>query len=199
MNKQYRGLLLVALGLLLILAAVCLHILHERQDILAGQNAGILLEELANDIKYHPPVTAAPDPEEENVSEDSVPSRTLAGYDLMGIIRVPSVGVELPVLNRWSYDLLNVAPCRYSGSLETGDLIILGHSYKSHFRPLRQVQAGDSVEFTDANGVTFRYVAAAVDVIPETACDQLPSEYPLTLFTCTSDSRHRVIVRCEAE
>ena len=195
MNKRVRGLLLVALGLTLILAAVCLHILHERQDMLAGQNAAILSETLIHEIQYSPP--EASQGEGEDPSGDAMPSRTLAGYDLIGMIRIPSVGMELPVLDRWSDDLLNVAPCRYSGSLKNGNLILLGHNYKSHFRPLWQVNVGDSVEFTDISGTTCRYVVAEVDIISGTEYSRLASEYPLTLFTCTGDSRHRVVVRCE--
>ena len=193
MDKRKRGLLLMAVGLSLMLAGVGLYILHDREDSLAGQNADILLEELTQDIQYSQPVFDTPEVEE---GETPMASRTLSGYDLVGVLRIPSANLELPVLSAWSYPLLNVAPCRYSGSLETGDLIILGHSYKSHFRPLWQMQSGDSVEFTDVNGVTHHFVAAAVDVLREKEIDALASEYPLTLFTCTYDSRHRVVVRC---
>lgn len=192
MNKQKRGLLLVAAGLILMLAGVSLYILHEQQDTLAGQNAGILLDELTHDIKYSEPVFDTP----EDDGEEPMSSRTLSGYDLVGILRIPSANLELPVLSEWSYPLLDVSPCRYSGSLETGDLIILGHSYRSHFRSLWQMKAGDSVEFTDVNGVTSSFVAAEVDVVRERETEKLASDYPLTLFTCTRDSRHRVVVRC---
>lgn len=203
MNKRYRGFVLVALGLVMVLAGVGLHFLHERQDELAGQNAGALLEELIHEIRFSYPAAAddpaagTPDfPSDPEPGAVPMASRTLSGYDLVGILRVPSVGVELPVLGQWSYSLLNVAPCRYSGSVETGDLIILGHNYKSHLQPLERVAVGDSVEFTDVNGVTHRYVAAAVDVIRGSDSDKLASDCPLTVFTCTYDGQHRIVVRC---
>ena len=195
MNKRYRGILLISLGLVLVLAGVGLHAIHERQDQLAGQNAGVLLEKLAYEIKFNyqtalpedPAATDAPGSPADGEEGDDTPmaSRTLSGYDLVGILRVPSVGVELPVLSRWSYPLLNVAPCRYSGSVETGDLIILGHNYKSHLQPLERVAVGDDVQFTDVNGVTCRYVVAAVDIIHKSESEKLASDYPLSIFTCT--------------
>lgn len=190
----------MVLGLVMLVAGMGLYFTYERQDQLAGQNAGILLQELEQEIKFNPPAATLPlpvrDPAEQEDPEPAMPTRTLSGYDLVGILRVPAAGIELPVLSQWSYPLLNVAPCRYSGSVETGDLVILGHNYRSHLYALKQVAEGDSVEFTDAQGVTHRYVVAEVEIIKGSESGKLPSEYPLTIFTCTSDSRHRIVVRC---
>lgn len=214
MNKKYRGFLLVALGVIMVAAGMGLHIIHERQDELAGQNAGILLNELSYELKFNEnfmsdsswpnqgqPVTEEPQqpeaPAPETGSPEEMPSRTLSGYKLVGILKAPTVGVELPVLANWSYPLLNVAPCRYSGSLETGDLIILGHNYKSHLQPIKRIKVGDRVEFTDVNGMVHSFVVAAVESIHESDPEKLASEHPLIIFTCTRDGNHRVVVRCE--
>lgn len=204
MSRRSRGILLVVLGLFLLLAGTGLYFTYERQDELAGKSSGILLQELEREIKFSPPQESLPLPErnpaqeQEEDPEPVVPTRTLSGYDLMGILRIPNLGIELPVLSTWSYSLLNVAPCRYSGSVETGDLVILGHNYRSHFYALKQAAVGDTVEFTDAGGVTHRYVVAEVEIIGGSESGKLPSDYPLTIFTCTSDSRHRIVVRCAA-
>ncbi len=206
MNKRNRGLVLVAVGLVLVLAGVGLYALQQKQDALAGQSADALLQELDYEIKFGYPDAAgslSPDlpdrgPEEEPpaAEEEPMPSKSLSGYDLVGILRVPSVGIELPVLSSWSYALLNVAPCRYSGSVEHGNLIILGHNYKSHLQPLERVSVGDLVEFTDVNGVTHVYTVDAVDTIHGSDGDLLPSEHPLNIFTCTRDGQRRIVVRC---
>lgn len=215
MNKKYRGFLLVALGVIMVAAGLGLHSLQERQDRLAGENSGILLEALAKDIRFNSiyledpaasepsePVTEAPGPSSSadnsgGQPEEEMPSRTLSGYKLVGILKAPTVGVELPVLANWSYPLLNVAPCRYSGSLETGDLIILGHNYKSHLQPLERIGVGDRIEFTDVNGVAHHFKVASVENIHESDPEKLASEHPLVIFTCTRDGNHRIVVRCE--
>lgn len=231
MSKKGRGILLIVLGLVLVMAGAGLHILHEQQDALAGRNSAQLLEALSFELQLNdsfggsqaaaeptepaetsepekvapnkpPIVTADPVPPEETVEAedpmetDAMPVRTLAGYDLIGIIRVPSVKIELPVLHDWSYSLLNIAPCRYSGSLEQGNLILLGHSYKSQLEPIEKAKPGDSVELVDMNGRSHRFTIDSVDIIPGTAVDQLASEHPLIIFTCTRDSAHRIVVRC---
>lgn len=217
MNKKYRGILLVVLGVVMVLAGVGLYAMNERQDEMAGQNADILLNDLVYEIRFSDtvaepfrpdvddfPVTDVPQSPVEDMPAASEPTaapamatRTLSGYDLIGILRAPTVGVELPVLSKWSYPLLNVAPCRYSGSLEDGNLIILGHNYKSHLQPLERIKEGDAVEFSDVNGVVYRYVVAAVESIHESDSDLLASQHPLVIFTCTRDGSHRIVVRCD--
>ena len=191
MTRRNKDLLLVALGLIMAAAGLFLHLTEVQQEQLAGENAALLLEAVSQQL---PAAPAEPLPDEEPEVEPQ--SLTVMGYDVLGTLRIPSVDIDLPVLNEWNYDLLTVAPCRYSGSIETGDLVILGHSYRTHLRPLRQVQMGDSVELTDAAGTVHRYVVAETEILRGSDGNLLPSGYPLTIFTCTADSKHRFLARC---
>ena len=58
------------------------------------------------------------------------------GMNFLGILSVPSKNLELPILADYSYELLDTAPCRYSGSYDSDDLVIGGHNYRSHFSKL---------------------------------------------------------------
>ena len=191
MTRRNKDLLLVALGLIMAAAGLFLQLTEVQQEQLAGENAALLLEAVSQQL---PAAPAEPLPGED--PEDEPQSLAVMGYDVLGTLRIPSVDIDLPVLNEWSYDLLTVAPCRYSGSIETGDLVILGHSYRTHLRPLRQVQPGDSVELTDAAGTVHRYVVAETEILRGSDGSLLPSGYPLTIFTCTADSKHRFLARC---
>lgn len=192
MTRRNRDLLLVALGLIMTAAGLFLCLTEQQQEQLAGENAQLLMEAIS---QQQPAVPEAPAPEGDD-GDGAAQSLTVMGYDVLGTLRIPSVDIDLPVLNSWSYDLLNVSPCRYSGSIETGDLVILGHSYRTHLRPLRQVHTGDAVELTDAAGTVHRYVVAETETLRGSDADALPSPYPLTIFTCTADSRHRFLARC---
>lgn len=187
MTRRNKDLLLVALGLIMAAAGLFLRLTEQ----LAGENAALLLEAVSQQL---PAAPAEPFLAEE--PEDKPQSLAVMGYDVLGTLRIPSVDIDLPVLNEWSYDLLTVAPCRYSGSIETGDLVILGHSYRTHLRPLRQVAVGDAVELTDAAGTVHRYVVAETEILRGSDGSLLPSGYPLTIFTCTADSKHRFLARC---
>ena len=186
MHKRTRGILLLSAGFLLLFAAVVLYWTYDDRDRLAGETAAALLWELETEP---PPAPAAADEPEPTLT-------TPEGYQLLGALHIPALDLSLPVLAAWDEALLDAAPCRYSGSLATEDLVIMGHSYRTHFRPLWSIQPGAAVLFTDALGRSHAYTVAQVETVPGTQGEALASDYPLTLFTCTADSKHRLLVRC---
>lgn len=195
--KQIRAVALILLGLSMILTSAYFFSQYEQEAEKAGENAQQLLAALTEEIEQN---------QEQNLYDTAVQEQStgqmlqtsLQGYDLVGIIRVPSVGVELPVLNNWSYNLLKLSPCRYSGSIEGQDLILMGHNYKKHFAPLRQVSPGDRVEFLDAGGTAHAYAVSVTEVLTPTQLDELTaSEHALTIFTCTPGGYGRFVVRCD--
>jgi len=108
------------------------------------------------------------------------------------------VGMELPVIESWSYEKLQYAPCRYSGSLEQDNLIILGHNYKGHLEKMDQLEAGDSVEFIGVDGKSHLFRVAQTAVLAPTQVEEVESSgYPLTIFTCTPSGKSRFVVYCE--
>ena len=138
-----------------------------------------------------PPVLPDPyDPEMTVVEID--------GYGYVGYLSIPALGLELPVMAEWDYGRLKIAPCRYTGSTKTDDLVIAAHNYARHFGALQTLQPGDAVWFTNMDGVTTAYEVAAVEVLQPTAVEEMTAgEYDLTLFTCTYGGRSRVTVRCD--
>ena len=170
---------------------------YEYHADIAGDNAELLLAGLRQEMRDLQQATAY-QPAEQEQSTTELPQLTLSGYDLVGIVRAPSVGLELPVLNEWSYDLLQISPCRYSGNAEDRNLILLGHNYKKHFTPLKQLVVGDWVEFVDVTGRIYIYEVAATEVLQKTELERLTgTNYDLTLFTCTNGGYSRFVVRCK--
>lgn len=222
MSKTTRGALLVIAGLILVAASSVLYLLNERQDEMAGQTAEILLEQLQHSEPFEPVVeTPAPSATPERTDPPEAPSepmeeippmvqeapaatpsampvKLVAGYETVGILRIPSVGMELPILDNWDYGRLKLAPCRYTGTAEEGNLILMGHNYRSHFKPLYQVKPGAEVEFTDVNGVRYCFVVDRIDTIKGSEQEKLHADYELSLFTCTSGGQSRLVVRCRA-
>lgn len=200
MMRKLRGILLISLGLSLIGISGSMWVRTEQQDVQAGQNAQILLTDLKREIGYKKILLNYDTAVVEELPTGEMPQLTLNGYDLVGTIRVPDVGIELPVLNTWNYDLLNISPCRYSGSVEEGNLILLGHNYKTHFGPLTNVVVGDTVEFVGVDGNTYVYSVAVTEILGENELERLTSNpYSLTLFTCTLSGKSRFVVRCNLQ
>ena len=124
--------------------------------------------------------------------------KSLGDVACIGILEIPALNLELPVISSWSYSSLRLAPCRYSGSAYKGNLVIAAHNYQSHFGGLRTLPEGSEVFFTDAVGNRFSYYVAVTEALTPWSVDDMTSgEWPLTLFTCTLDSQNRVTVRCE--
>lgn len=108
--------------------------------------------------------------------------------------------MELPVMSEWSYPRLKVAPCRYQGSAYTNDLIIAGHNYRKHFSPLKTLEPGARIVFTDVAGNQFYYIADSVEILKKTEVEQMEAgEWDLTLFTCTYGGQTRFTLRCLRE
>lgn len=77
------------------------------------------------------------------------------------------------------------------------NLVIAGHNYKSHFKELESLSAGDTVVFKDIDGNEFRYFVAAKEVLPPTAIEEMTSGWDLTLFTCNATGTYRIAIRCD--
>ena len=118
-------------------------------------------------------------------------------YESIGILSIPVLELELPVLTDWSYQKLKKAPCHYYGSYYETDFVIAAHNYNSHFGRLSQLQAGDLVLFTDVTGHIHCYEVVLLETLIPTATEEMiTSGFDLSLYTCTPGGSNRVTVRC---
>ena len=126
-----------------------------------------------------------------------MPVAELEGETFVGILDIPALGLELPVYNDWSYELMRSAPCRYSGTAYAKNLVIAAHNYRSHFGRIEALKQGDPVRFTDMTGHVFEYEVGALEILAADDVQQMVnSPWELTLFTCTVGGQSRTTVRC---
>ena len=93
---------------------------------------------------------------------------------------------------------MKTAPCRFTGSAYTDDLVLMAHNYERHFGRLKDLGVGDAVRFTDMDQNVFSYRVEAVELLQAEDVENMTAgEWPLTLFTCTVGGAYRVTVRCE--
>ncbi len=129
--------------------------------------------------------------------ETESPVVEIDGEGYLGILTLPSVDWETPILENWSTEQLKIAPCRYFGSPATNDLVIAGHNYKSSFGKLHSMHIGDTVFFTDMNGKRYSYTVREIEVLDGTAVQpMIVSDWDLSLYTCTYGGKQRLTVRC---
>lgn len=202
-----KGKYLILLGLLLIAAALSLTGYNLYDDHRAGQTSlhavAVLRERIPETTEPTTLVPMEAPPEEPKLPDYvlnpdmEMPVTTIDGIDYIGILEAPSLGLTLPVISEWDYANLKLAPCRYSGSLYQGNLVICGHNYSSHFGNLKNLNPGDKVLFLDMDGNLFSFQVAALETLSPTEVQEMESsDWNLTLFTCTVGAQNRVAIRC---
>lgn len=118
--------------------------------------------------------------------------------DYIGIIRIPSLNINLPVLSNWDETNTKLSPARYIGDSNTNPFIIAGHNNKNIFGRLYNIKLGDKVYFTDTYGITYEYeVKEKIYIDGKDVASMINTNYSLTLFTCSYDNQARLTIRCE--
>lgn len=193
MKGKVRGALLILLGLIMAFSGAALYARYDRQANVAEQNAEILLRSLSRTVEERRLKGV-----EAEAPEGQMPQIMLEGQALIGILEAEMAGIRLPIIESWSYEKLQYSPCRYSGSLEEGNLILLGHNYHRHLGSLGKLKGGDVVTFTDISGKVHTFRVADAEVLKPTQVEELQSNpYPLAIFTCTDAGMSRYVVYCE--
>lgn len=200
--KAKFGAVLMTLGVILVAAALGLLLYNEREDQRAGESAQMLMPRIVEAINERQFLAesedAAPTLPAEHQADEEMEVAEIDGHDYIGFVGIPALGLELPVMADWSYPQLKIAPCRFTGSLYSDDLVIMAHNYARHFGGLSELSVGDTVTFTDMRARTTEYEVVALDILQPTAVEDMSAgEYDLTLFTCTYGGKSRVTVRCD--
>ena len=202
--RKWIGVICVFFGVVCLLSSVGF-IVHNRWE---NKNAEGIAQELLEDVQSiideKQPEQPLPDdtvnlPNAMEKLPAEMATVKVGGYDCIGILSVPVLDLELPVLTDWSYAKLKKAPCHYYGSYYERNFVIAAHNYDSHFGRLSQLQSGDIVIFTDVNGKDYYYEVFLLETLQKTATkEMITSEFHLSLYTCTPGGANRVTVRCNA-
>ena len=197
----------IALGLLCLLAAVGIAAYNHWEERTGEQAAQTMLQDVQIHMEHATVETLPQPPLEGKTFQESLPKPAVLqmqtvqveGGECIGILSIPVLELELPVLTDWSYEKLKKTPCHYYGSCYESDFVIAAHNYTSHFGRLTQLQAGDLVLFTDIAGQTHYYEVVLLETLPPTATEEMiTSGFALSLYTCTPGGSNRVTVRCNS-
>lgn len=149
--------------------------------------------------------------EDESEIENEVIARntsvTASGqeYHTVAIVNIPSIGVNYPVLNTTTDELLKISPCYFWGPKpnEIGNYCIVGHNYRNSkfFSKVPKLENGDMIELTDLTGRMIRYSVYDKYLVDpsDVSCtsQRTNGQKEITLITCTNDSSQRVIVKAK--
>lgn len=186
-NKRLRGMCFLGLGILLLLSAGGWYI----SNVLEDKKAGVYVDTVVS--KMDEVVS-----QENTLNKANAPTIAVDGEFYCGRIVIEKLGVELPVYAEWNYKKLKKAPCRFKGGIDTNDMIIAAHNYRSHFGELKSLQMGDIIVFLDGADEVHQFTVTEIVLLDGSAVEDMTSgEWDFTLFTCTKGGKQRVTVRCE--
>ena len=126
----------------------------------------------------------------------------------LGILTIPKLDMKLPVVEGITEELLKTAIGHVPETAVIGDIgnaVIAGHrnyTYGSMFNRLGEIENGDRIEYTSADGESCLFeVFEITEIEPadQIAFIQPTDESIITLYTCTPirEATHRLLVRAE--
>ena len=220
--------LMVLCGTAMIMGAVCICVINIKQSNEAFRQSKAVLSELKQVIpepqpatetdsenvidSYNKPMVNPADDlflpyekktekEKDKPDAESPPPIEIDGRYYCGYLKLPALGIELPVMDSWSYPNLQTSPCRYSGSAESDDIVIAAHNYNSHFGRIKELSIGDEIIYINSDGLYYRYKVCNMEYIDGYDIDRMfdgnENEWDLTLFTCTLSGQSRVTIRAD--
>ena len=123
------------------------------------------------------------------------------GYEVCAKIEIPAISLEANILSEFSNKALKISCTKFWGvePNEEGNFCVAGHNYKNMFYGLKKLQIGDTFFITDNEIGKVEYEIFSIDkVVPENVecLDAVTiGEKEVTLITCSSDSKYRIIVK----
>ena len=127
------------------------------------------------------------------------------GYNVIGIIKIPSIDVEYPILSDTSMNAMNISIIKFSGGElnDFGNVALAGHNNYSGtmFSKNKNLELGEKILITDLSGNTVEYkiydkfVTDPNDVSILETKDKTKRE--LTLITCKNGRSNRLIIKAK--
>lgn len=128
-------------------------------------------------------------------------------YSVIGLIEIPKINVNYPILSKTNDSLLKIAPCKFYGPMpnEYGNLCIAGHNYDNYkfFSKIPTLRINDEIFIHDINGATLKYLVTDNFEVKETELDKVinsdNSIKQITLITCNNSNSNRIIIKAKSE
>ena len=199
------GICCIILGICCLISSVGFIAYNDWEEENAQNASKNILQDIRKNIPDNTREESASEESARDESEDNLvdipqemPTTQVNGYDCIGILSIPVLELELPVLTDWSYTRLKIAPCHYFGSYYEKNFVIAAHNYQSHFGRLSELQPKDLILFTDISGTVYCYEVVLLETLPGNATEEMiTSGFDLSLYTCTPGGANRVTVRCK--
>ncbi len=127
----------------------------------------------------------------------------IEGYKVVGIINIPKINIEYPILEKTNKESLKLSITKFYGEKinQIGNVVLAGHNNLNNkmFGKIDKLENGDIIELTDSQMVTIKYEVFDKYIIDP---NDISCIYPVdensrevTLITCTNRDKNRLIVK----
>lgn len=179
----------------LIIVAIILTLLVVKKNVESSRIERQMQEVLGN-IKSDNPINE----EEEFIKEIE---EEIEGYKVVGIIKIPKISIEYPILEKTDKNSLNLSITKFWGEKinQKGNVVLAGHNNLNNkmFGKIDKLETGDIIELTDSQMVTIKYQVFKTYIVdPNDITCILPENEntrEVTLITCTNRDKDRLIVK----
>lgn len=125
------------------------------------------------------------------------------GYKVVGIIKIPKIELEYPILEKTSNETMKISITKFWGRdiNEIGNVSLAGHNNRdgTMFGRTKELEIGDKIELTNTKRITKEYeVYDIFKTDPNDISIIDPDEIgtrEVTLITCTNGNKERLIVK----
>ncbi len=189
-NKLYN-IMLIILGIVLLVVITLIAIKYGGNQI-NEKNLHSVVDEVKTQIG-----------QQENSEELKQVQVEYKGYNVVGIISIPAIEIEYPILDTTNEKTMKVAITKFWGNdvNELGNFTMAGHNNKdgTMFGKTKRLSIGDKIEMTDLTGKTIEYEIFDQYLIDpnDVSCVKSVKENTreVTLITCANGRSNRLITK----
>ena len=142
----------------------------------------------------------------EEIKESENDEKTITkykGYDIVGIIEIPKINIEYPIINQTSDETMALSITKFWGNNvnDIGPFTMAGHNYfdGTMFSNTNKLNIEDTIKMTDLDGKTIEYKVFDKYIIDpnDVKCVQSVKENTreITLITCINGRNNRLVVK----
>ena len=142
----------------------------------------------------------------EEIKESENDEKTITkykGYDIVGIIEIPKINIEYPIINQTSDETMALSITKFWGNNvnDIGNFTMAGHNYLdgTMFSNTNKLNIEDTIKMTDLDGKTIEYKVFDKYIIDpnDVKCVQSVKENTreITLITCINGRNNRLVVK----
>jgi len=203
MKKKALDIFIIIVGLIILVTIILIAIKYGGNRINEEKMTNLVEQIKATNLAETTKSEEQVEMPNESSDIETITEIEIDGYTVLGIIRIPTIGLEYPILNETTNKSMKKSITKFwgPGLNEIGNLSLAGHNNKdgTMFGKVKKLKIGDIIEIEDLYKNTVKYEIFDMYVIDpnDVSCVESvnPDTREITLITCTNGNKNRLITK----